>query len=91
MTEIPNTGRVLVDFYADWCGPCKALAPTLKKYAAEVEEVEVVKINVDENPDISAQYGIRSIPTLIYFEEGEAVDRTSGMKTLDQLKQFTKL
>lgn len=86
---IPTEGRVLVDFYADWCGPCKALAPNLQKFDEEVADVQVVKINVDEQVDISARFAIRSIPTLIYFENGEAVDRTSGMKTVEQLKEFT--
>ena len=64
---IPKEGRVLVDFYATWCGPCKVVAKTLDQYAEEVSEVKVVKINVDEESELASKYGIRSIPTLIYL------------------------
>lgn len=89
VTEI-KTGRVLLDFYADWCAPCKTLSKQLEQYQQEVSEVKVVKINIDEEQEMSMAFGVRSIPTLFYMENGEVVDRTSGVKSIDELKQFTK-
>ena len=73
-------GVVLVDFWATWCGPCRMLAPTVEDIAAEYEgKVTVVKCNVDDCEDIAVQYGIRSIPTLIYFKDGQVADKTVGL------------
>jgi len=70
---------VLVDFWAAWCGPCKMIAPFLEKLADEkVGKVKIAKLNVDENPDISVKYGIRSIPTLIMFKGGKQIDTLVG-------------
>jgi len=70
---------VLVDFWAEWCGPCKMLAPALDEIAVEqAGRVKVAKVNVDAHPDLAARYGIQSIPTLLYFAGGEVRDKTIG-------------
>lgn len=76
--------RVLVDFYADWCGPCKMLAPILKK----VDNIDILKVNVDAFPDLAANYGIMSIPTLILFENGKEIKKEIGFKTLEEIKKM---
>lgn|SRR5690606_16246814 len=71
---------VLVDFTATWCGPCKMLSPVIEELATELEGKAVVgKIDVDENPTISVEFGIRSVPTLLFFKNGELVDRQVGV------------
>jgi thioredoxin 1 len=70
---------VVVDFWAEWCGPCKMIAPSLEEISAEMEgKVKVVKLNIDENPELAAQYGVRSIPTLTMFKAGEVADMKVG-------------
>jgi len=76
---------LLVDFYANWCGPCKTLSPELEKVSEEVENVTVVKINVDENPELSAKYGIRNLPTVIVIKEGQQVDKFVGLQNKDKI------
>lgn len=77
---------VLVDFWATWCGPCRMLAPTVEEVAAEVEGKAVVaKCNVDEARNIAMQYRIMSIPTLIYFKNGEVADKTVGVVSKDDI------
>ena len=76
---IANEGLVMVDFWAEWCGPCRAIAPVLEELAAASEgRVTLMKVNVDENPGLAARYGIRSIPTILFFNEGAIVDRVLG-------------
>jgi thioredoxin 1 len=82
---------VLVDFFATWCGPCKMLAPIVEKVASEHEDINVLKIDVDEVPDVAAKYGIRSIPTLILFEDGKAVDMKLGYMPEESVLRFAKL
>ncbi len=72
---------VLVDFYADWCGPCKMLSPVVEQLAQESDAYRVCKINVDEAPDIASRYGIMSIPTLIVFKNGQVAATSVGVQS----------
>ena len=73
---------VLVDFWAEWCGPCRAVGPVLEELSAELKgRVKIVKLNVDENPNTTVKYGVRSIPTMILFKGGEAADMKIGAGT----------
>lgn len=78
---------VLVDFYADWCGPCRALAPVLEQLAQETQGVRIVKVNVDQAPSLAAQYRVSAIPTLILFNQGKPVQRMTGLMTKEELKR----
>ncbi|MBR6225675.1 MAG: thioredoxin [Bacilli bacterium] len=84
-------GKVLVDFFATWCGPCKMLSPILEKVASEHEDLTVLKVDVDEVGDVATKYGIRSIPTLILFEDGKAVDMKLGFMPEESVLRFAKL
>lgn len=79
---------VVIDFWATWCGPCRVLGPTVDDIAAEYEgRVTVAKCNVDDCEDIAAEFGIRNIPSLLYFKDGELVDRTAGLQTKQQIEE----
>jgi thioredoxin 1 len=71
-------GITLVDFWAEWCGPCKMIAPMIEELSEEIQGAAVAKLDVDENPEVSAEFGIRSIPTLIVYKDGQEVDRVVG-------------
>ena len=79
---------VLVDFYADWCGPCRMVAPVLEQLARETTEVKIVKVNVDHSRQLAARYRISSIPSLKVFKEGEVVDEHVGLARKDHLKKM---
>ena len=83
---------VLVDFWAEWCGPCKMLAPVLEELDQEIiGSAKIVKINVDEEMELTQQYGVMSIPTLIVFKGGQIVNKTVGYKTKDDLKKLLEI
>jgi thioredoxin 1 len=79
---------VLVDFYADWCGPCRALTPVLEEVARETPHARVVKINVDESPELAARYRVSSIPCLVMFRDGRAVGKHAGLADKATLKRI---
>lgn len=79
---------VLVDFYADWCGPCKALHPTLEALDEEFKgKVSITKINIDKNPELSQQFDVKSIPALFYFKNGKMVGRQNGLQPKNVLSK----
>lgn len=78
--------RVLVDFYADWCGPCKRLGTILE----EINDIDILKVNVDLFQNISNKYGVMSIPTLIIFDKGNEIKKSIGFKTKEELIEFLK-
>ncbi|MEA2417865.1 MAG: thioredoxin 1 [Thermoleophilaceae bacterium] len=78
---------VLVDFWAPWCGPCRIVAPHLEELAVEREDLTIVKLNVDENPQVSAQYGVMSIPTLLLFKHGQVAHQIIGALPKSRLVQ----
>jgi len=82
-SEVP----ILVDFWAEWCGPCKMIAPILSEIAAENPGIKIAKLNVDENPDIAMRFNVMSIPTLLVFNQGEVQKRLVGAKGKGQLLQ----
>lgn len=83
--------KVLIDFYADWCEPCKMLAPIIEEIKKETEGfLKVVKINVDEYPELAAQYGVRSIPTLVYVKDGEVENQIIGFRPKKDILSIIK-
>lgn len=78
-------GIVLVDVFATWCGPCKMLSPIVDNLAEEVTDIDVAKIDVDENNEVAQKYGVMSVPTLLLFKDGELMDKSVGFQSKEQI------
>lgn len=83
--DLKRDGVVLVDFYADWCGPCKMVSPILEEIADERNDFKIIKVNVDKANDLAAKYGVMSIPTMIVFKNGVEVDKNIGFLPKDDI------
>ncbi len=84
--DLIKEGFHLVDFYAEWCGPCRMLAPILE----EIKDIDIIKVDVDKHPSLAQKYGVMSIPTLIFFKDGEIVSQTLGFHTKEELDEMIK-
>ncbi|MCO4771618.1 MAG: thioredoxin [Deltaproteobacteria bacterium] len=87
-TVLESKGTVVVDFWAPWCGPCRMQGPILERFVGKNEEVTVVKVNVDESPNVAQAFGIRSIPTIAVFEDGVAVLGAAGVQNEAKLTKL---
>lgn len=83
-----SDGKVLVDFYATWCGPCRMLGPVLEDVSNDRSEVKIVKIDIDENRELAKRYGIMSVPTLMIFKNGQNVDTKNGFMPKELLEEW---
>ena len=87
-TLIKDKKPVLVDFFAEWCGPCKAQAPILKELAKITSDIRIIKIDIDKNPSIAQRFNVRSVPSLMLFKDVYTIWRQTGVVSLQQLKEL---
>ena len=85
---LADNKSVFVDFYADWCGPCKMVGPVLEEISKDYADIKFVKVNVDDNPEIAQQYGIMSIPTLLIMKNGEVLEEKTGYQPKEALVEL---
>jgi len=81
-------GIVLVDFFANWCGPCKMIAPILEELITKNKDIKILKVDVDKEQELSMKYGVMAIPTLLLYKDGEKVNERQGFATLDELEEM---
>jgi len=92
LEEVLKTDKVvIIDFWAEWCGPCRMYGPILEAFSNDNPDVVIGKVNVDENNEVSSKYGIRSIPTTIIFKNGKVVSRTAGIVQKDKLSELVNV
>ena len=87
---LSEKGKVLVDFWAAWCGPCKMLAPIVDEFAESNDDVKVCKVNVDNEQELAVRYGVMSIPTLLLFENGKLVNKSIGLVSKEKIESMVK-
>lgn len=87
---LKNKKFVIVDFFANWCGPCKMLMPVLEEIDQEFDQVDIVKVNIDQDEELAKKFGVLSIPTLIFFSNGEEVDKTIGYRQKSQIEEIIR-
>lgn len=86
--DLVKEGKILVDFYATWCGPCKMLSPVLEEISTDRSDVKIIKVDVDECEDIARQLGIMSIPTMIVFKDGKIMDKKIGFSQKEEITSW---
>lgn len=88
--DLIMNGKVLVDFFATWCGPCKMLTPILEELASDRSDTKIVKVDVDECEGLAKQFGVMSIPTLIQFDNGKIIDKKVGFQSKEEISEWLK-
>lgn len=88
--EEVKSGKVLVDFYATWCGPCKMLAPVLEEVSKDHEDIKIIEVDIDEHEELARKFGIMAVPTLQVYKDGQLISKQSGYVTKDVIESWYK-
>lgn len=86
--KLIKNGKVLVDFHAKWCGPCKMLGPILEQLASSIPDLKIIKVNIDDHYELAQSYKVMSVPTLLLYKDGQMIDQRMGFQTLDMLIEW---